>query len=226
MKLVGCLPSLIAVLITTVCANTEKAIFLGPAASSFKDSLPRLDHLKFQELSPTTSSLTKSLPAAFPTDQQPYGLETWYLLRDLKAGQRYEVRICWAAIQPTTFCLDTFDIVEVASHPARYQSVGEDSGAQREKATELSETSQESALLLRVRAAADFFTTNQTLMQHPPNVDVDIILDPFVANIFPASLVWTAAYITILAVGSWYISGFIWSRLNPPTGDTPKAHVD
>ena len=43
-------------------------------------------------------------------------------------------------------------------------------------------------LFLRVRAAADFFTTNKELMSSPPPVDVDLILDPYVSNVFPRSL--------------------------------------
>lgn len=31
-----------------------------------------------------------------------------------------------------------------------------------------------SALFLRIRSAADFYTSNKELMQHPPPVDVDI----------------------------------------------------
>ena len=32
----------------------------------------------------------------------------------------------------------------------------------------------QSALFLRISSAADFYTTNKELMQHPPAVDVDI----------------------------------------------------
>jgi hypothetical protein len=71
----------------------------------------------------------------------------------------------------------------------------------------------ESLLFLRVQAAADFFASNKTLMQSPPLVDVDIILDPYLGNVFPSSLVLTAAYIVALAVGSWIASGIIWKRL-------------
>jgi len=59
-----------------------------------------------------------------------------------------------------------------------------------------------STLFLRVFAAADYFTTNKTLMEQVPPVYVDIILDPFIFNIFPRSLVPTAAYIMLIAIGS------------------------
>jgi hypothetical protein len=70
-----------------------------------------------------------------------------------------------------------------------------------------------SILFLHVRAAADFFSSNATLMQHPPEVNVDIILDPYLANVFPASLLPTATYIIALAIGAWYLSKIVWNRL-------------
>jgi hypothetical protein len=66
-----------------------------------------------------------------------------------------------------------------------------------------------STLLLQILAAADYYTMNKTLMEHVPPVFVDIILDPYIFNIFPRSLVPTAAYIVLLAVGSWYLSKYI-----------------
>jgi hypothetical protein len=50
---------------------------------------------------------------------------------------------------------------------------------------------------------------NKTLMGHVPPVFVDIILDPYIFNVFPQSLVPTAAYIVLLAIGSWYLSKYI-----------------
>jgi len=63
-----------------------------------------------------------------------------------------------------------------------------------------------SVLFLRVQAAADYYTMNQTLMQEVPPVYVDIILDPFIMNIVPRSLIPTAAYIIVLAIGSWFLA--------------------
>jgi hypothetical protein len=74
----------------------------------------------------------------------------------------------------------------------------------RYKSDDLSAT-----LFLRVFAAADYYTTNKTLMENVPAVYVDIILDPYIFNIFPRSLVPTAAYITLLAIGSWYLAKYI-----------------
>ena len=46
-------------------------------------------------------------------------------------------------------------------------------------------------------------------MENPPPVHVDIILDPFVFNVLPRSLVPTVAYIVLLAIGAWYLSAFV-----------------
>lgn len=72
-----------------------------------------------------------------------------------------------------------------------------------------------SMLFLRIQAAADYYTMNQTLMQEVPPVYVDIILDPFILNVVPKSLIPTAVYIVILAIGSWLLSQSInqWIRL-------------
>lgn len=82
-----------------------------------------------------------------------------------------------------------------------------------------------SVLFLRVDAAADYFTTNKTLMIHPNPVDVDIILDPYLGNIFPASLVSTAVYLVVLAVLAFFLSGQIWKYILRPEAP-PKPHRD
>lgn len=74
---------------------------------------------------------------------------------------------------------------------------------------------------MRVRAAADFYTSNKELMSSPPPVDVDLILDPYVFNIFPRSLGPTAVYIVVIAVGAWFISGYIWKLLQPAASEKP-----
>ena len=50
-------------------------------------------------------------------------------------------------------------------------------------------------------------------MSDVPPVLVDVILDPYLLNIFPQSLLPTAGYLIILAVGGWFVSGFIWKIL-------------
>jgi hypothetical protein len=63
-----------------------------------------------------------------------------------------------------------------------------------------------SVLLLRVLAAADYYTTNKTLMNDVPPVFVDIILDPFLLNVLPRSLLPTVGYIVVVAVLSWFLA--------------------
>lgn len=46
-------------------------------------------------------------------------------------------------------------------------------------------------------------------MINVPPVYVDIILDPFIFNVLPRSLLPTVAYIILLAIGSWYLSKHI-----------------
>lgn len=85
---------------------------------------------------------------------------------------------------------------------------------------------QTSVLFLQVFAAADYFTVNKTLMENVPPVYIDVILDPYVLNVFPRSLVPTAVYILILAVGSWYFSDIVWKVIAGfarPSGEDDSA---
>lgn len=70
-----------------------------------------------------------------------------------------------------------------------------------------------SLLLLQIKASADYFTDDEALMKDPPAVLVDLILDPYLFDIVPRSLVPTAGYIVVLAVVSWFIARSVASRL-------------
>jgi hypothetical protein len=129
--------------------------------------------------------------------------------------------------QPTEFWLDVYPIADVFDTPELIQNLAEYAGKPdriRPEPLISSSGSRESLLFLHVRAAADFFTTNKELMSNPPPVNLDIILDPYVFNIFPKSLGPTAAYIGVLAVVAWLISGFVWRFLRPDSTD--KFHKD
>lgn len=129
--------------------------------------------------------------------------------------------------QPTEFWLDTYNISHVFDTPALIQSLAEyaeNSEKQRPEPAESSSPEKESVLFLHVRAAADFFTTDKQLMSNPPPVDVDLILDPYVLNVFPRSLGPTAVYIVILAIGAWLVSGYIWKFLQGTA--TEKPHTE
>lgn len=95
------------VCVGTVNANVEKAIFLGPSPvvlSVVPNAPPSLDALRLLSLLPVQSSsiVATQLPVQFPTVSGPRGLESWYLLRGLEVGRRYEVRICWPATVSST----------------------------------------------------------------------------------------------------------------------------
>lgn len=88
-----------------VAANTEKTIFVAgegqekraggrgdafASVSSIASSLPRL--------TPDRNAWRTGLPAVFPwADNFPTNGTTWVLLDELTEGQRYELRVCWAA---------------------------------------------------------------------------------------------------------------------------------
>lgn len=80
----------------------------------------------------------------------------------------------------------------------------------------------DSVLFLRVQAAASYYSPNRTLMEHPLSVDVDIILDPFILNLLPRSLGPSAIYLTIVAVGAWLLSDYIYCWL-ASVADEPRS---
>lgn len=81
-----------------VYANTEKVIFVGPEALQVPAEHPTIEDLQLQALSPQHWSLRTHIQAEFPTKTAYLGQASWVLLHGLQEGQRYEVRICWAAI--------------------------------------------------------------------------------------------------------------------------------
>ncbi|KAF2811613.1 uncharacterized protein BDZ99DRAFT_278028 [Mytilinidion resinicola] len=222
--------SLIA-LVAEVVANTEKVIFTAPSAITIPNIRPGLDDLSLDVLSPAgLRTLETNLAVQFPSDTAPRGVQSWYLLKGLEAGRRYEVRACWPATQPTEFWLDVHNLTHVFETPllisslADYSEQRQHPGLQAPRHAEPEATSQ-SVLLLQVHSAADYFTSNRTLMEHPPAVDVDIILDPFLLNILPQSLGPTALYITVLTAGSFFLSGAIYNWLYR-IAEIPKPHTD
>jgi hypothetical protein len=82
----------------------------------------------------------------------------------------------------------------------------------------------QSVLLLQILAAADYYTTNRILMEHVPPVFVDIILDPYLLNVVPQSLVPTGVYLIVVAISSWYLAKFIarWLYMVAKTDEQKK----
>jgi hypothetical protein len=85
----------------TALANVEKVIFLGPSALQIPQSQPTLEDLRLRVLTPHQSTLRTELRKEFPSESSEKGVASWFLLDELVEGQRYEVRICWAATVST-----------------------------------------------------------------------------------------------------------------------------
>ncbi|KAL0470744.1 hypothetical protein QR685DRAFT_524501 [Neurospora intermedia] len=227
-----------------VLANVEKTIFLGPSSSpSEKENVikddqaaqrwlaTKLHHI--HTLTPTPndrSSLRTRLNRVFPSADHPRGEDAWFLLEGLTDRQRYEVRVCWAATQPTNFYMETYTPKEVITTPHLAGSLMEylpavSPQSQHSGGFSLSPSSSSSSavLLLHISAAADYFTSNASLMLHPPPVDVDIILDPFLFNVLPRSLVPTIGWIIVVAVAGWVVSKRVASFL---VGDIVSSGVE
>ena len=161
---------------TVLCgANTEKTIFLGPDYVNIPSLSPSFVDLNLHQLSPIKPSLRLELPRSFPNSSHSRGLQSWYVLNDLTPGQRYEVRICWLATEPTEFWLETYEINKVFETPSLIASLSSFAESQ----TPSQQTSdpfagEKSSLFLQIHAAADYFTLNRTLMKEPPPVLADI----------------------------------------------------
>ncbi|CRG86729.1 hypothetical protein PISL3812_03740 [Talaromyces islandicus] len=212
-------------------ANVEKTIFVAPPREPVPAESPDFDDLGLERLSPEEFKLRVNLNASFPTQQLPHGTESWFFLEDLNPGQRYEVRVCWLATQPTAFTLDTYSLSETLSNQELLSSLAKFSETLLTSApsksllkasndkdylyppkTPASET--ESVLFLRILAAADYYTSNSTLMESVQPVKADIILDPFLLNVFPRSLVPTVIYVLPVAVVVYFIATYIAKTLS------------
>lgn len=101
MRILHCTSTLLLLLqghfIPPARANTEKTIFVAPPSITIPNVHPGLDDLCIDNLTPANSIVQAQLPVAFPNKTAPRGRESWYLLDRLRAGQRYEVRVCWVA---------------------------------------------------------------------------------------------------------------------------------
>lgn len=210
-----------------VAANVEKTIFLGPETINVPHQRPTITDLGLEVLSPEsaeTRAIRTYLEAEFPgkDDQGPRkGKTTWLLLDNLKPGQRYEVRVCWKATQPTSFNLKTHEVPVVWDTPELISSLSEYSTTRLEKrstqegeepvqpgrkATERRGEHEASVLLLEILAAADYFTDDANLMEKVEPVHVDIILDPYVFNVLPRSLIPTVLYVLVVAIVFWLVA--------------------
>lgn len=217
---------------TIVAANTEKAIFIAPEKVNLPQHGPTLAALHIDALSPSVPQIRSYTPVTFANVSSPKGSSSWYFLHGLSEGTRYEIRICWPASQPTSWHLETFTLEVAVNTPdliqdlARYAE-GRNNLQGKSTVTIQSAllTASQSAMLLRTWGAAEFFTLEKQMMQDPPPVHVDIILDPYLFNAFPRSLLPTAAYIACVAVLGWVVSDRVWKWLEAHSLNG-KLHVE
>ncbi|KAJ5103889.1 hypothetical protein N7532_004418 [Penicillium argentinense] len=210
--------SLLLPFLTSIAqANVEKTIFLGPPESAVPSEEPDIDDLGLERLSPETPVVRTLLNSSFPTNDAPDGTDSWFFLENLTPGQRYE--------QPTTFTLTTHSLHNTIEDPSLFSSLSVFSTArlatlddrlqanaipQRAGKSALDPSpSLDSVLFLRVRAVADYFTMNEELLAKPPPVTVDLILDPFLGNVFPRSLVPTGFWIVAVAVVAFFVARWV-----------------
>ncbi|KAJ5108434.1 hypothetical protein N7456_005109 [Penicillium angulare] len=221
-------------------ANVEKTIFLAPHPSTVPSGQPDLDDLGLERLSPQNPAIRTELNASFPSTETPEGTESWFFLENLKPGQRYEVRVCYLSTQPTSFTLSTHPLENTIEDTSLLSSLGIFSTARlatlderlqeniimrRESVRSASASSSpdtsivtDSVLFLRVRAAAEYFSHEKALMETVPPVAVDLILDPFLFNVFPRSLVPTAGWIVIVALVAFLVARWVGGEIGRVIG--------
>ncbi|KAL6892302.1 hypothetical protein GGI43DRAFT_413671 [Trichoderma evansii] len=218
-------------LLSPTHANTEKAIFIGPEPITLSNLPPALEGQNIPILGPSTRwSIRTNLTRVFPLPQEEkeeeeeQGYASWLLLDNLTPGQRYELRVCWSALQPTAFTLDTYTLSTIFSTPSLLQSLtqhttstqqlGDEEGYLEKRSNyPLTAANGSSVLLLRVLAAADYFSHHSSLMKDPPPVLVDLILDPYLYNVLPQSLVPTVGYIVVISIVSWFVARWVSNAL-------------
>ena len=91
---------ILAAVFTSVLGNVEKTIFTAPALLPIPQQKPSLADLRLPVLTPDNSEIRTNLSRVFPSKAKDYasGAATWVLLDNLNPDQRYEFRVCWAAI--------------------------------------------------------------------------------------------------------------------------------
>jgi hypothetical protein len=125
--------------------------------------------------------------------------------------------------QPTAFRLATHTISDVFNDEHLITQLGSYSEERQSNSCDPQESpssddhvGQTSLLFLVIDAAADYYSSNKTLMSSPPDVKVDIILDPYLLGVLPRSLAPTVAYIMCVAFVAYYLSGYIYAWIRRP----------
>ena len=113
--------------------------------------------------------------------------------------------------------MDAYELNTVWNTPELMQSLADyaysrqssiDSHADREEGERSA-----SVLLLQIKASADYFTDDAALMRDPPPVLVDLILDPYLYNLIPRSLVPTIGFLVVVGLVAWFVARSVASKL-------------
>ena len=83
--------------------NVEKIIFKGPAPLSIPSEGPTLENLQLLTINPTNATLRTPIQPMWANEEFPKGTTSWFIMHNLTEGQRYELRLCWAATVSTHF---------------------------------------------------------------------------------------------------------------------------
>ncbi|KAK2879280.1 hypothetical protein FQN49_001026 [Arthroderma sp. PD_2] len=212
---------LVTLFVGLTLANVQKAMFIAPNLDEDNSLL----NIELKTLSPSAPSIREHLEAEFPTGAAPFGKRSWFRLDGLVPGQRYEVRVCWLATQPTAFTLTTYKSSQVVQSPKLLSSMAEfaeshvqvkenDANEKRPAPQETTGSPAGVTLFLLIDTAADYFTSNKSLMADVPPVLADIILDPYIFNILPTSLVPTIGYVVATAIFAWFLSLYIRNKFS------------
>jgi hypothetical protein len=95
-----------------------------------------------------------------------------------------------------------------------FQPQEEDSKGQSSERSDQPQERTASVLLLHIQAAADYFSHHASLMKDPPPVLTDLILDPYLFNLLPRSLLPTVGYITVVAIVTWFVARWVTAALS------------
>lgn len=214
---------LLCVLASVTIANVEKIIFTSPPPSKLPITNPVLTSLNVHALSHNELSIRTELGRTPVAESSiPHGQSTWLLLTNLTENQRYELRVCWSALEPTRFDMGIYTPEAVLESPKLLNSITTYSVSRQNINIEKQAINliDGSSLLLEVQVAADYYTDNKLLMLNPPSVLVDLILDPLLLNVLPQSLVPTVGYLVLLGIVTWFVARSIASGLQAVAGLT------
>lgn len=113
--------------------------------------------------------------------------------------------------------MDVYELDTVWDTPELMQSLA-DYAYSRQSSTDSQEDREEgersaSILLLQIKASTDYFTDDAALMRDPPPVLVDLILDPYLYNLIPRSLVPTIGFLVLVGLVGWFVARSVASKL-------------